>query len=558
MKHLYLFISLFTYSNLIAYSPPAAPDKIIREQVVKYDFNLEHTIRLEALVGQSAVIEPEDLAKLKGLKIHHIDLVYSAYTGSNDFSQDKLNLQRIKNLKRDMPQVIKDEPTWKYIEQTGPKSLKEAYTYFHGFIVHYGPDLNYQHLKAFFKPFQTPPKTFTVNGKDGGQFDCGEGTSVNIGGNTVTYSDGTPVEGAYTLNYKEFKDPADILFSGIPMTYDNGSEKLNFSSVGMYDLRAVQNGKELALNKPAEVEFSCTKPEPGVAFYQMNDATGEWVKQKDVSYEAPLKLISRKESNLEFDGIHFKLSSKIYSQYSVIQFNEACWDWMFKHFATHPELNAKLEEIDEANRTAQTTVEPKQLMDMVVEIMIAEKKEEMKREMERKIAEAEQKQKEWEEKERKRLEEERKKLEKLRQEKMALQAAERRDRESTYPALVKGLQSDDFGVYNCDQIYQMEQPLALSPAYVDENGKEIKNKHVVCVMDLNFNGSMSFHPNNITCNGTGKNVILLFTDNKNVYMLSEEKFNQLDLNNNQRPTFAMKDMTSVIKTSDDLKAYLKI
>ena len=341
------------------------------------------------------------------------------------------------------------------------------------------------------------------------------------------------------------------------MTYNNGGEDLNFSSVGMYDLRAVQNGKTLALNEPAEVDFSCTKPEPGVDFYQMDDATGKWVKKSGVTYEEPIKLKYKKQSELEFDGVHFKLNSNVYNQYSVIQFNEACWDWMFKHFATHPELYNLLEKIDEEGRTAQTTVEPKALMDKVIEIMIAEKKAEMKREMERQIAEAKQKQKEWEEQERKRLEEERAKLEKMRQEKAALQA-EIRDRQNTYPAIVQGLRSPEFGVYNCDQVYKVEQPLALSPTYVDENGTEITSKHVVCVMDLNFNGSLSYHPNNITCSGAGKNVILLFTDDKSVYMLSEEKFNRMDLSKNQRPEFAMQNMTGIIKTSDDLKAYLNI
>ena len=562
MKTLYIIISLLAITHLnlcYAYSNIHNP---VREKVFKYDFKLEHTIQLKAKFGQDVLIKPDDLTQLKGHKIHHIDLVYSAYTASNSFSQDQLNQQRINNLKRALPQVSKDEPTWKYIEQTGAKSLKEAKTYFHGFIVHYGPALDYQHLKTFFKPFQTPPKTFTVNGKEGGTFDCGDGSSVNIEGNAVTYSDGTPVKGSYTLKYKEFKDPADIVFSGIPMTYSNGKENLNFSSVGMYDLRAVQNGKELALNAPAEVDFSCTKPESGVAFYQMDDVTGEWAKQKDVNYGGSSETLKyTRKSELEFDGYYFELNSKVYNTYSDIHFDEASWDWVFKHLATYPKLNAVIQQFDETERTAQTTVEPKALMDLVVEIMIEEKKAEMKREMEKKIALQKQQQAEWEEKERKRLAEERAKMDSIRLANGMLEnslLAEGIDKGHTYPALVKGLNSADFGVYNCDQVYQLEQPLALSPTYVDENGVEITSKHVVCVMDLNFNGSFSFHPNNITCSGVGKNVILLFTDDKSVFMLSDESFAQLNLKGNLRPEFKMKNMTAVIKTSDDLKAYLKI
>ncbi|MFD1553408.1 hypothetical protein [Putridiphycobacter roseus] len=547
MKPLYLFISLILITHLNHSFSNSPADNPIREKVLKYDFQLEQTIQLKAKLGQSVFVNAADLEKLKGVKIHHIDLVYSAYTGSNTVSQDQLHVQRIQNLKMALPQVEKDKPTWKFIEQTGAKSLKEAKTYFHGFVVHYGPDLSYQHLKEFFKPFQTATKTFTVSAKEGGVFDCGGGTTVNIAGNSVTYLDGTPVNGDFTFAYNEFKDPTDFAFSGIPMTYNDGREDLNFSSVGMYNLRGEQNGKELDLKAPVKVDFNCTKPAPGVAFYQMDDVTGEWTKKKEVNYGGSKETLKyTRKSELEFDGHYFELNSKIYENYADIQFDEASWDWFFKHLASYPKLNALVKQFDESEKTAQTTVEPKELMDVVTAIMIEEKKTEMKLERAERAAQEAQRQKA-----------EAEKMAKLRAENQKYLDAVAANGISS-PSLVNGLNSPDFGVYNCDQLYKLEEPLALSPTYVDENGVEITSKHVVCVMDLNFNGSFSFHPNNIKCSGVGKNVILLFTDDKSVFMLSEQQFNRLDLKENLRPVFAMKNMTSIIKKSDDLKSYLNI
>ena len=557
MKHLYLFGILFTVYQLSATAPNSAPSAPIREKVIKYDFELEHTLRLKAKFGQDVFVNSEDIAQLNGLKIHHIDLVYSAFTASSSFDQDKLNLQRIQNLKKALPQIDKDQPTWKYIEQTGPKSLKEAKTYFHGFVLHYGPSLDYQHLKSFFKPFQKPPQTFKVNSQQGGTFNCGDGASVNIGGNTVTHADGSPVNGDYTIEYTEFKNPADILFSGIPMTYNDGQEDLNFSSVGMYDLRAVQNDKPLRLNEPAKVDFNCTKPEKGVAFYQMDDATGQWTKQKDVSYGETNTLKYTRKSELEFDGHNFEFNSKVYETNSVIQFDEPSWDWLIKHLPAYPQLDSIIQKFDETQKTTHTIVEPKALTDIIIEIMIEEKKAEMKRELEKRIALEQKKRAEWEAKERQRRKEEAEKMAKIREENQKYGRAMAEAGISS-PSMVTGLSSANFGVYNCDQLYRLEQPLALSPTYVDENGTEITSKHVVCVMDLNFNGSFSFHPNNIKCSGVGKNVILLFTDDKSVFMLSEERFKALDLAGNLRPVFKMKNMTGIIKTSDDLKTYLNI
>jgi len=546
MKPFYLVFALTIFYNFNLCYAVAKAHEPVREKLEKYDFKLEHTLKLEAKTGQRSFIQPDDLAKLKGQKIHHIDIVYSAYTGLEGYTQDQLNLKRISILKRALPQVAEDKPTWKYIEQTGPKSLAEAKTYFHGFIVHFGPKLDYQHLKSFFKPFQTPHETYTVSGKEGGQFKCGDGSAINIMGESVTYADGTPVEGDFTIEYKEFKDPADILFSGIPMTFDNGNEQLNFSSVGMYDMRASQDGKQLDLKQPAEVDFNCTAPEAGVSFYQMNDETGDWTMQKEVSYgKAVEEFIYTRKSKLEFDGQYYELNSKVYANYSDIHFDEASWDWFFKHFAVYPNLKAMVQEFDESEKTVQSSVQPKEFVDVMVEIMVEEKKEEIRQERLAREEEERQRQKEQAEKMAKIRAENQKKME------------EKRAAQAFTSSIVNGLSSPDFGVYNCDQVYRMEEPLALSPTYSDESGTEITSKHVVYVMDLNYNGAFSFHPNNITCSGVGKNVIVLFTDDKHVYMLSQDQFAGLNLDGNLRPQFKMKNMTGVIKSADDLKLYLK-
>lgn len=547
MNSLYFLFSFIVLNQVSQCLANSSSHKPVREKILKYDFNLENTLQLKAKSGQAVFLSAADLALLSGAKIHHIDLVYSKYTGSNSASQDQLHFYRIDNLKKALPQILKDEPTWKYIEQTGAQTLEEARTFFHGFIVHYGPSLDYQHLKDFFSPFQTAPESFMVDAKVGGTFKCKEGSTLHIAANAVSNSDGTPTEGKFTMQYKAFKDPADIVFSGIPMTYNNGNEDLNFSSVGMYDLRASQNGKDLALAEPIAVDFNCTEPATGAAFYQMDDVTGAWTKDKDVNFvEAAEAFLYTRKSKLEFDGQYFELNSKVYEAYAKIHFDEASWDWFFLHLAIYPKLNELVKHFDESAKTAETIVRPKEFVDVIVEIMVEEKKTEMKRER-----------LEWEEKEKQKRKEEAEKMAKLREKnaKIAEKAAEA----SQFSAsIVNGLNSPNFGVYNCDQLYRLEEPLALSPTYVDENGTEIASKHVVSVVDLNFNGSFSFHPNNITCSAVGKNVILLFTDDKSVFMLNQAQFAQLNLKGNLRPTFKMKNMTGIIKTSDDLKGYLKV
>ena len=101
---------------------------------------------------------------------------------------------------------------------------------------------------------------------------------------------GKPVKGEYDLVYQEFRDAADIVFSGIPMTYTSSGTEYNFSSVGMYEIRANQNGNELQLNKPIQIDFNATAAKDDVGFFKMDDNTGEWEKIEDIEFNKEAKI----------------------------------------------------------------------------------------------------------------------------------------------------------------------------------------------------------------------------------------------------------------------------
>ena len=133
------------------------------------------------------------------------------------------------------------------------------------------------------------------------------------------------------------------------------------------------------------------------------------------------------------------------------------------------------------------------------------------------------------------------------------------DQGHTYPTLVRGLNSPSFGVYNCDQIYRIGKTAILAPNYIDEKtGKSITGKHVTCVLDLNYQGAFSFHPNNIMCNIEGKNVVLLFTDDHKTYMIENAAILEAYEANKMSPKFVMTDMSESLKSTEDLKKLLSL
>lgn len=110
----------------------------------------------------------------------------------------------------------------------------------------------------------------------GGQIDYPSGTVISIPPNALVYADGSPVRGRAEILYTEFRDPVDIMFSGIPMTYDSAGTEYMMESGGMFDIQARQGDKEvfLAPGKQIDIDFVPTDDQR-YNFYQTND-DGHW------------------------------------------------------------------------------------------------------------------------------------------------------------------------------------------------------------------------------------------------------------------------------------------
>ena len=128
----------------------------------------------------------------------------------------------------------------------------------------------------------------------------------------------------------------------------------------------------------------------------------------------------------------------------------------------------------------------------------------------------------------------------------------------TYPDVVKGLNVESFGVYNCDQIYRIPNKVELLANYIDERGEIIEDGYVLSMIDLKYNGAYSFAPNRFECSKTGEVVLMLFTKSKEIYIIDNKAFLEMEIKDSGKYTFQMKNMTKEIKTSKDLAKYLNL
>lgn len=128
-----------------------------------------------------------------------------------------------------------------------------------------------------------------------------------------------------------------------------------------------------------------------------------------------------------------------------------------------------------------------------------------------------------------------------------------------YPDIVKGLSVNRFGVYNCDQAYRLANAVKVNASYVDSKTGEILNDlQSLSLIDLSYIGAFSFDPRQFICNGKGRNALLLFSKNGDLYYMGEEKFKTLQLENDGEYTFRMTNISDKVKSTEDLQKLLNL
>ncbi len=499
-----------------------------------------NTIKLKMNYAGNTFVSKSNMNALQNNEILQVDLVYTSFKRDANFDQLALNKKRITQLKKEHSIFSNKNIKWQFIEQEGANDFKEAKDYFHGFVVHFGKSLNYKTLSNSYSGIQKEFNAYPMN-NSGGILHYNSGTKIKIQPNSVTYEDGTPVKGEFEIKYREFRNAAEIAFSGIPMTF-NGQ---NFNSVGMYEIRGEQNGKTLKLRKPAVVNFQCTKGDSGVGFYHLDESSSKWEKVKQITKNKAENIEIKKEIQLDSPiGSYRIVGGTVKSDngnYIPVPVNHN------KTWISSEMLAEKKEKITFGDYSWGCYNKVlNQIGDSIKEIKRDEDKQEVV--LSPKSVE---------------LINQRIRGNKIPRHFLRLVdsdgtlLADGADKGHTYPSLVKGLNSSSFGVYNCDQVYRMANRTTLLPRYVDKNGNQIEKQHVLCVVDLKYNGSFSYNPNSITVDKKGKNVLLLFTEDKKLFVLSEEAYQKMNKDSAQ-PTIVMTDMTSELSSTKALKEYLNI
>ena len=136
--------------------------------------------------------------------------------------------------------------------------------------------------KAFIVPpiskLNVPYTTYKVKAEQGAKIKHSTQSKISIPKNAFVNKQGQNIVGDVEIQYREFHNQADIIASGIPMTYDSAGIKSTLESAGMFDIKGFKNGEPIFINpkKSITVELASNNTEDKFNQYVLDTVAKNW------------------------------------------------------------------------------------------------------------------------------------------------------------------------------------------------------------------------------------------------------------------------------------------
>jgi hypothetical protein len=194
-------------------------------------------------------------------------------------------------------------------------------------------------IKPPFDGVEVKADQFSFDASEDSEIITKEGTTIRIPANSLVDAKGKAVKGKVNLSYRSINTPAEIIASGIPMSYDSSGVKYDFISAGMFEIGAKQKGKdlEIASGKAIDVEFASYKSGDDFFFYKIDTETGKW-DYKGISTPKENKLKKEKLKLFEDDNL-FQLEIDYSLRPELKPFNGLKWLCLDKTEKDNPITN---------------------------------------------------------------------------------------------------------------------------------------------------------------------------------------------------------------------------
>lgn len=162
------------------------------------------------------------------------------------------------------------------------------------------------------EPFQKAKVNYTsykVDNSKGADIKHPSNSKIKIPKSTFVNKQGEEIKGEVEILYREIHDQAEIIASGIPMTYDSAGIRSTFESAGMFEIKGYQNGEPVFIKKdqPLTVEFCSKDADDHFNQYYLDTVAKNW---QYIKRDNPVALENAKPQSAEDKAALKKLDQK--------------------------------------------------------------------------------------------------------------------------------------------------------------------------------------------------------------------------------------------------------
>lgn len=137
--------------------------------------------------------------------------------------------------------------------------------------------------RAFITPpiskLNVPYTSYKVKTEQGAVIKHTSNSNIIIPKKAFVNKQGEEIVGDVEIRYREFHNQADIIASGIPMTYDSAGVQFHLESAGMVDIKGYQHGEPVFIhpNKQITIEFASEHTADKYNMYALDTLAKNWV-----------------------------------------------------------------------------------------------------------------------------------------------------------------------------------------------------------------------------------------------------------------------------------------
>lgn len=444
-----------------------------------------------------------------------------------------------------------------------------------------------------FDQLQQPFERVLINAESGGHFKMKDSQSeVVFPANCFVDSDGNAIRGMVEIRYREFRNPAEMAFSQIPMFYYENGEELAFNSAGMFEVRGFVNNEPVQM-KPGEsflVNYNVVAPLDSCYFFKFDESDSLWDKKNLIDFglaqgssvdivkentlaemplgsgvlqgkilvndseelvgDAQIQVFERSQyiegpnmsplHNLQPRNGMYYMDGLTAGAYTLVASRSGCLPVIVDSVVIYERgtsqvdftllTNERVKNNERKNKRMPKSLQTSGVRYPTSSSYIIQEPQLRNNANARVLS--------------------------FTVDENPIGGQNNLREKNISNTIASGLVAEGFGIYNCDQVNRIENKIDVNPYFQTAAGVLLVGHVFATLIDYSINAAFDFHNSSIRMNRSGRNALLVLVDKKILYMISSDDLAKLRIQESGDYIIPLQEITDQVNSPSDLAVQL--